>query len=212
MSRPRIRGICVTRVFFGGCSPCAGVAVGVAVADRVCLPLLEVAGTWPPRVRLEGKHGHDRQSGAKTTGSPATTWWCLGLQCYVVVVCCFYVGGNLLSHTLPSAVPSARAGLASGFGMGPGVSLPLSTTDKHPRHATCVALTWRVLCQILHSGREQQEFFIVSLRCVAPKPFFGFGVCLFWPISTSSLNILQCFQVWPINPIVFRGPCSETSS
>ena len=51
---------------------------------------------------------------------------------YVVVVCCFYVGGNLLSHTLPSAVPSARAGLASGFGMGPGVSLPLSTTDKPP--------------------------------------------------------------------------------
>lgn len=29
----------------------------------------------------------------------------------------FYVGGNLLSHTLPGAVPSARAGLASGFGM-----------------------------------------------------------------------------------------------
>ena len=41
----------------------------------------------------------------------------------------FLVGGNLLSHTLPSAVPSARVGLASGFGMGPGVSPPLSTTD-----------------------------------------------------------------------------------
>ncbi len=34
-------------------------------------------------------------------------------------------GGVLLSHTLSSAVPSALAGLASGFGMGPGVSLPL---------------------------------------------------------------------------------------
>src|SRR5699024_513438 len=34
-------------------------------------------------------------------------------------------GGDLLSHTLTSAVPSALAGLASGFGMGPGVSLPL---------------------------------------------------------------------------------------
>ena len=34
-------------------------------------------------------------------------------------------GGDLLSHTLASAVPSALAGLASGFGMGPGVSLPL---------------------------------------------------------------------------------------
>ena len=31
-------------------------------------------------------------------------------------------GGVLLSHTLPCAVPSALKGLASGFGMGPGVS------------------------------------------------------------------------------------------
>ncbi len=34
------------------------------------------------------------------------------------------VGGDLLSHTLSSAVPSAQEGLATGFGMGPGVSLP----------------------------------------------------------------------------------------
>ena len=33
-----------------------------------------------------------------------------------------YFGGVLLSHTLPSAVPSAQLGLASGFGMEPGVS------------------------------------------------------------------------------------------
>jgi hypothetical protein len=32
-------------------------------------------------------------------------------------------GGVLLSHTVSSAVPSALRGLASGFGMGPGVSL-----------------------------------------------------------------------------------------
>ena len=31
-------------------------------------------------------------------------------------------GGDLLSHTLPSAVPSALWVLATGFGMGPGVS------------------------------------------------------------------------------------------
>jgi len=30
--------------------------------------------------------------------------------------------------------------------------------------------------------------------------------CLLWSISTSSLHTLQCFQVWPIYPIVFRGP------
>ena len=32
-------------------------------------------------------------------------------------------GNDLLSHTLPRAVPSAQKGLASGFGMEPGVSL-----------------------------------------------------------------------------------------
>ena len=37
---------------------------------------------------------------------------------------CVWSGGLLLSHTLPRAVPSALEGLTSGFGMGPGVSLP----------------------------------------------------------------------------------------
>lgn len=32
-------------------------------------------------------------------------------------------GGVLLSHPVSRAVPSALRGLASGFGMGPGVSL-----------------------------------------------------------------------------------------
>ena len=49
---------------------------------------------------------------------------------YFVVFVLFGVGGDLLSHNLPVAVPSACAGLASGFGMGPGVSLQLLTTDK----------------------------------------------------------------------------------
>ncbi|MDT7582305.1 MAG: hypothetical protein QOK35_3616, partial [Pseudonocardiales bacterium] len=38
------------------------------------------------------------------------------------------VGGDLLSHTLTSAVPSALEGLASGFGMGPGVPHSATTT------------------------------------------------------------------------------------
>ena len=40
-----------------------------------------------------------------------------------------HVGGDLLSHTLPGAVPSALEGLASGFGKGPGVSHSAITTD-----------------------------------------------------------------------------------
>ena len=42
----------------------------------------------------------------------------------------FDVGGVLLSHTLSSAVPSALEGLASGFGMGPGVPHSAQTTDN----------------------------------------------------------------------------------
>ncbi len=34
-------------------------------------------------------------------------------------------GCDLLSHPLAGAVPSALAGLTSGFGMGPGVSPPV---------------------------------------------------------------------------------------
>src|SRR6266567_1738205 len=35
------------------------------------------------------------------------------------------LGGDLLSHPVSRAVPSALEGLTSGFGMGPGVSPPL---------------------------------------------------------------------------------------
>ena len=55
-------------------------------------------------------------------------------SCCILLCLLFGVGGDLLSHNLPVAVPSACAGLASGFGMGPGVSLQLLTTDKHAKH------------------------------------------------------------------------------
>ena len=55
-----------------------------------------------------------------------TVVWSLGpWPCVLSCVVLFGVGGFLLSHNLPVAVPSALAGLASGFGMGPGVSLLL---------------------------------------------------------------------------------------
>ena len=40
------------------------------------------------------------------------------------------LGGDLLSHPVPRAVPSAQTGLASGFGMEPGVS-PSLWPPKH---------------------------------------------------------------------------------
>ena len=45
-----------------------------------------------------------------------------GARCGVPSLSRFGCGGVLLSHTLPGAVPSPCQVLASGFGMGPGVS------------------------------------------------------------------------------------------
>jgi hypothetical protein len=42
-----------------------------------------------------------------------------------------WVGGVLVSHTLPGAVPSALEGLATGFGKDPGVSHSAIATDPH---------------------------------------------------------------------------------
>ncbi len=46
-------------------------------------------------------------------------------------------GGVLLSHTPSGAVPSALVGLASGFGMGPGVSLTAMATETLVKHVWC---------------------------------------------------------------------------
>src|SRR5699024_4724176 len=124
----------------------------------------------------------------------------------------FYVGGNLLSHTLPGAVPSARAGLASGFGMG---NRAFPCRYFHRQTCGTPNLVLRVLCQILHSGRVTHTwcvlFFVTALQnkyfsryMALTKPKFGVLVCRC--ISTSSLNISHCLQVWPINPIVCREP------
>ena len=68
-----------------------------------------------------------RQIIASTTGK-----WGVGTVCFDrshPPVWGLYVGGDLLSHTLPGAVPSALEGLASGFGKGPGVPHSANTTD-----------------------------------------------------------------------------------
>ena len=70
----------------------------------------------------------------------------------------FVVGGVLLSHILPGAVPSALVGLASGFGMGPGVSQPLSPPTRLILGVlfsfifSSSASADGVVCLILHSG------------------------------------------------------------
>ena len=89
------------------------------------------------RRRRAARQEYDRVSPAPVKHKEKETVVCR-LLLLVSVFCCvllFGVGGDLLSHNLPVAVPSACAGLASGFGMGPGVSLQLLTTDKHTKHS-----------------------------------------------------------------------------
>ena len=61
--------------------------------------------------------------------------------CYV---CC---GGVLLSHTLPGAVPSALAGLASRFGMEAGrFPAAMTTTRWFNQYSLCPPLLFWGLC------------------------------------------------------------------
>ena len=144
-------------------------------------------------------------------------WPCSGLGvevCYraiigwYLVVVLFGVGGNLLSHNLPVAVPSARRRLSFRVRNGTG-RFPAAINHRQIFgvliHCVCLVDT-SVLCQILHSGRVQQvnTFLFWCFCCI--HTHVGCVVCLFWSISTSNLHILRCFQIWPINPIVFRGP------
>ena len=65
---------------------------------------------------------------------------------------CLNVGGVLLSHTLSGAVPSALEGLASGFGMGPGVSRSAIATDTpYPPQHSGVEICVHMWCSVLLS-------------------------------------------------------------
>ena len=97
------------------------------------------------------------------------------------------VGDDLLSHTLTSAVPSALEGLASGFGMGPGVPPPPQPPTTLSKSNGSMLQMW--LCAQGHTVDANK-----MLRS-SPRP-----------ISTSQLHPSRGFHLWPINPMVSRGP------
>ena len=79
------------------------------------------------------------------------------------------VGSNLLSHTLPSAVPSARRRLSFRVRNGTG-RFPAAINHRHNQpdnttnHTGLVRVSvdhtqTSVVCQTLHSGRKQQNIF-----------------------------------------------------
>lgn len=104
-------------------------------------------------------------------------------------------GGVLLSHRVPPAVPSALRGLASGFGMGPGVSLSLWP----PKLFRCFR----------SSQREKSMFCCVPDRTSGTTQWTRAPEMLVLSshrlISTSQLHTLPCFHIWPINPVVWLG-------
>ena len=87
-------------------------------------------------------------------------------------------GGVLLFH--PGwVVSSALAGLASGFGMGPGVSLPLLTAVTLFTFQSAHCVLWGVC--YWWWGVVPSLWFVVASLCVS-----------FRPVSASSLNTLLC--------------------
>src|SRR3978361_139860 len=70
-------------------------------------------------------------------------------------------GGDLLSHAVPRAVPSALRGLASGFGMGPGVSLLLWPPKRYRVFDRC-GLQIAVPDRISGTAQWTRSFFVVK--------------------------------------------------
>ena len=101
-------------------------------------------------------------------------------------------GDVLLSHAVARAVPSALRGLASGFGMGPGVSLSLWSPKLY---GDICPSPWRArtVPREPHSGRV--------LEC-GVKPLSKRYVASPRPISTGQLHALPHFHFRPINPVV----------
>src|SRR5438128_12481550 len=102
-------------------------------------------------------------------------------------------GGVLLSHTVPRAVPSALRGLASGFGMEPGVSLspwpPKLYGDISGVHLWQVDPRFPTVSREPHSGRvcsigEPKEVAVCGQALGLLVPLS----CTGYPASTSGLS------------------------
>ena len=92
-------------------------------------------------------------------------------------------GDVLLSHAVARAVPSALRGLASGFGMGPGVSLSLWSPKLYGDMVRTVIGRGPYLGNRTVDANKK---YVASPR----------------PISTGQLHVLPRFHFRPINPVV----------
>jgi hypothetical protein len=101
-----------------------------------------------------------------------------------------FSGNDLLFHPVTRAVPSALKSLASGFGMGPGVSSSLQSPEKP------VVYVLRPKFRLGHHGtlKTEQSAFML-LWAIKPSN-----------ISTALLKALQPVHMPPINLVVSQGP------
>jgi hypothetical protein len=95
-----------------------------------------------------------------------------------------YPGGDLLSHAVTSAVPSALEGLTSVFEMGTGVAPPASPPGN----------CWQSNTLILKCSQTTPHEYECK-RGQAARP-----------ISTARLNALRRLHPRPINLVIFQGP------
>ena len=118
-------------------------------------------------------------------------------------MCC---GGVLLSHTLPGAVPSALAGLASRFGMEAGRFPAAMTTTRWFNHIHFNAP------KRVRRARVGRAFGVGV--CVGCDPYSGdehsFSVCQ--PCGVNSVVDVFVFSVGPLVPVGSRAPRGASTS
>ena len=97
-------------------------------------------------------------------------------------------GGDLLSRAREGQVPSALRGLTALFGMGRGVALsqwPPKTSETKP------------LRRAFKTAQRKPIFAGITKNPSSPRP-----------ISTGLLRTSPCFQIRPINLVIFQGSYS----
>ena len=124
-------------------------------------------------------------------------------------------GGALLSHTLSGAVPSPCRALASGFGMGPGVSpwpwppQILSTFPGTSRGDRTVTVrepdNGREKSLVTHSGRSLPSGIIRRTQYGPPPGTRMMEYDCLSPVSTGQLHPLRGFHVRPIDHVFYMG-------
>ena len=110
-------------------------------------------------------------------------------------------GDDLLSHTVTRAVPSARRGLTSVFGMGTGRTLSLSSPPKGWGVYSLVAALPPKGVSHRDDGRRRAG---VPNYCGGQRCSVSGGQDE-RTISTGQLNTLLCLHLLPINEVVFLG-------